>query len=216
MNTRGIIALLSITFILFSTLVFTESAEAGKKSNPRVLVKTNMGSFTIMLYPEKAPITVENFLSYVDSKFYDETLIHRVEKNFVIQGGGYTVDNLKKPTKDPIKNEADNGLKNLKYTLSMARTQVINSATSQFFVNLNNNTASLDHRNNTSAGFGYAVFGKVISGENVIEKIRKVKTKKDGIMNVPVEPVIIKSMRRLETKSEVKAEEKVKEKTENK
>ena len=210
MNSRGIIALLSITFILFSTILFTDNATAGKKNDFRVVVKTNMGSFTILLYPGKAPITVENFLSYVDSKFYDETLIHRVEKNFVIQGGGYTVDNIKKYTKDPIKNEADNGLKNLKYTLSMARTQVIKSATSQFFVNLENNTSSLDHRNNTSTGFGYAVFGKVIDGTNVIEKIRNVKTRKEGMMHVPVKPVIIKSMRRIDAKV------KVKEKTENK
>jgi cyclophilin family peptidyl-prolyl cis-trans isomerase len=191
-------------------MLFTDDATAGKKDSPRVLVKTNKGSFTIMLYPGKAPITVKNFLAYVDSKFYDDTLIHRVEKNFVIQGGGYNVDNIKKYTRDPITNEATNGLKNLKYTLSMARTQVIKSATSQFFVNLADNTASLDHRNNTTAGFGYAVFGKVIDGTNVIEKIRNVETRKEDGIQVPVKPVIIKSMRRIDKKR------KIEEKTKNK
>jgi cyclophilin family peptidyl-prolyl cis-trans isomerase len=211
MNSREIIALLSITFILFSALLPTSDAEAGKKGNPRILVETSMGSFTIMLYPGKAPITVKNFLAYVDSKFYDETLIHRVEKDFVLQGGGYNVDNQKKYTREPIKNEADNGLKNLEYTLSMARTQKINSATSQFFINLKNNTASLDHRSAKSAEFGYAVFGKVVDGTNVIQKIRNVKTKKDGVMQVPVKPVIIKSMRRIEEKEKIEEKNKEKE-----
>ena len=209
MNSRGITALLSISLILFSCVFFAGNAAAGKKDNPRVLVKTNKGSFTIMLYPDKAPITVENFLTYVDSGFYDQTLIHRVEKDFVIQGGGYSIDNKKKYTRDPIKNEADNGLKNLKYTLSMARTRAVNSATSQFFINLKDNTASLDHRSDNPNEFGYAVFGKVIDGKDVIKKIRYVETKKKGVMHVPVKPVIIKSMRRIDSKEkEGKKEEK--------
>lgn len=208
MNSREIIALLSITFILFSALLPTSDAAAGKKDNPRVLVKTSKGSFTIMLYPGKAPITVKNFLAYVDSKFYDETLIHRVEKNFVLQGGGYNVDNQKKYTREPIKNEADNGLKNLEYTLSMARTPVVNSATSQFFINLKNNTASLDHRSTKSDEFGYAVFGKVVDGTKVIQKIRNVETKKEGQMRVPVKPVIIKSMRRIDKKEKIEEKNK--------
>lgn len=185
------ISMLSIVLVL---PLFAVSLNAAAKDNPKVHVVTNKGEFTLELYPEKAPITVENFLFYVNNKFYDETLIHRVRKGFVLQGGGYTVDNIKKETADPIKNEADNGLKNDKYTISMARTNEINSATSQFFINLKDNPA-LDHKGKAPAQYGYAVFGKVVEGQETIDKIGQVKAEmKDGMYR-PVEKVIIESMR---------------------
>lgn len=158
-----------------------------------VVFSTNYGDFTLELYPDKAPITVENFLSYVDSGFYDGTIFHRVIPGFVIQGGGFTEDMQQKRTQAPIKNEADNGLKNLRGTLSMARTSDINSATSQFFVNLKDN-AFLDHG---SRDFGYAVFAKVVDGMDVIDKIAAVPTgNRGGHQDVPREPVIVKSASR--------------------
>jgi len=185
---------LTLAILLIAGIV---SGEPNKKENPRVLIKTNLGNITVELFEKEAPITVKNFLSYVDSKFYDGTTFHRIIPGFVIQGGGFTPDMKKKPTKDPIKNEATNGLKNLKGTLSMARTMDINSATSQFFINLRNNPA-LDHKDNTPRGYGYAVFGKVVAGWDVVEKIAKVPTTTKGIYkNVPEKPVIIKSIRRI-------------------
>lgn len=158
-----------------------------------VVFSTNYGDFTLELYPDKAPVTVENFLSYVDSGFFDGTIFHRVIPGFVIQGGGFTEDMQQKPTQAPIKNEADNGLKNLRGTLSMARTSDINSATSQFFVNLKDN-AFLDHG---TRDFGYAVFAKVIDGMDVIDKIAAVPTgNRGGHQDVPREPVIVKSASR--------------------
>lgn len=158
-----------------------------------VVFSTNYGDFTLELYPDKAPITVENFLSYVDSGFYDGTIFHRVIPGFVIQGGGFTEDMQQKPTEAPIKNEADNGLKNERGTLSMARTSDINSATSQFFVNLKDN-AFLDHG---SRDFGYAVFAKVVEGMDVIDKIAAVPTgNRAGHQDVPNEPVVVKSATR--------------------
>ncbi len=158
-----------------------------------VVFSTNYGDFTVELYPDKAPVTVENFLAYVDAGFYDGTIFHRVIPDFVIQGGGFTEDMQQKPTRPPIKNEADNGLKNERGTLSMARTSDINSATSQFFVNLKDN-AFLDHG---SRDFGYAVFGKVVEGMDVIDKIAKVPTGNRGMhQDVPREPVVVHSARR--------------------
>lgn len=158
-----------------------------------VVFSTNYGDFTLELYPDKAPITVENFLSYVDSGFYDGTIFHRVIPGFVIQGGGFTEDMQQKRTEAPIKNEADNGLKNERGTLSMARTSDINSATSQFFVNLKDN-AFLDHG---SRDFGYAVFAKVVEGMDVIDKIAAVPTgNRAGHQDVPREPVIVTSASR--------------------
>merc|ERR1711916_69084 len=161
-----------------------------------VIIDTNMGSIMVELNAEKAPITVANFLNYVDTKFYDGTIYHRVIPNFMIQGGGFTADMTKKPTNDPIKNEAGNGLNNLRGTLAMARTNVVDSATAQFFINTVDN-AFLDHKNNSPSGFGYAVFGKVLSGMDVVDKISAVQTtSKDGMQNVPVDPVIMTSVRR--------------------
>ena len=165
-----------------------------KGGNPMVLVKTSMGSFKIELFEKEAPITVKNFLSYVDKKFFDGTTFHRVMPGFVIQGGGFDKNMMQKPTLAPIQNEAKNGLKNLRGTLSMARTNDINSATSQFFVNLKSN-AALDHVN--EAQFGYAVFGKVSQGMDVVDKIAAVKTGNKGPhQNVPEKPVLIESMTR--------------------
>lgn len=177
----------------FSTASLAQTKE--KAANPMVLVKTNMGSFKIELYPEQAPVTVKNFLDYVDKKFFDGTTFHRVIPGFVIQGGGFDKDMMRKATLPPIKNEATNGLKNLKATLSMARTNDLNSATSQFFVNLKDN-AALDHVGD--AQYGYAVFGKVVQGFDVIEKIAGVKTTTKGPnADVPEKPVIIQSASRV-------------------
>lgn len=169
-----------------------------------VVMETNLGSIEIALFSEKAPITVNNFLQYVDDSFYNGTIFHRVIPDFMIQGGGMTPDLKPRETREPIKNEADNGLKNLRGTIAMARTGVVDSATSQFFINVVDNTR-LDHVDNTAKEFGYAVFGKVISGMDVVDKI--VSVERDGrfqdpekrrrlFQNVPKEPVIIKSVRR--------------------
>jgi peptidyl-prolyl cis-trans isomerase A (cyclophilin A) len=157
-----------------------------------VRVETNLGAFTLALYKDKAPITVDNFIKYTEKKFYDGTIFHRVIPKFMVQGGGFTQQMVKKETAPPIKNEADNGLKNLKYTIAMARTNDVNSATSQFFINAKDNPF-LDH---SDKNFGYAVFGKVIEGTDVIDKIEQVKTgTKDNYENVPLKPVLINSVR---------------------
>lgn len=184
-----------LIFLLFLVLPAAGQSPASKSGGKmsKVLLSTSLGDITIELYPEKAPITVENFLAYVDSGFFDGTIFHRVIPGFVIQGGGFTEDMNKKPTRPPVKNEAGNGLKNERGTLSMARTQETDSATSQFFINLSDNTA-LDHG---MRGFGYAVFGKVIEGMDIIDKIAAVKTGNRGMFNdVPVQPVLIVSARR--------------------
>lgn len=157
--------------------------------------KTSLGDFTVELFAEEAPITVENFLRYADEGFFDGLVFHRVIPGFVIQGGGMSPDMQQKKGHPPIKNEAGNGLKNLRGSLSMARTDDINSATSQFFVNLKDN-AFLDQR---PGSFGYAVFGRVKDGMDVIDRIAAVKTGQRGHHgDVPVEPVIIESVTRVE------------------
>jgi len=172
-------------------------ALAAEKKNPVVVLKTNMGSIKIELYPDKAPETVKNFLWYVDHHFYDGLIFHRVIKNFMIQGGGFTKDMKKKEPNAPIVNEATNGLSNKRGTIAMARTMDINSATSQFFINLKDNTF-LDHKNNTPRGYGYAVFGKVIDGMDVVDAIGNVKTtSRKGYDDVPVDPVVILKAYRL-------------------
>ena len=156
-----------------------------------VVFETNKGNFEVELYANKAPITVNNFLSYVNDGFYDGLIFHRVIDGFMIQGGGFDKDLSQKETKDPIKNEAGNGLKNEKYTIAMARTNVVDSATSQFFINVADNVF-LDYTDETARGYGYAVFGKVVSGTEVVDKIKMVETtSKAGYQDVPVEPVII-------------------------
>ncbi len=155
--------------------------------------KTNLGDFSVELFEKEAPVTVANFLKYIDDGFFDGTTFHRVVPGFVIQGGGFTEDMSQKQTRAPIKNEADNGLKNERGTLSMARTNDVNSATSQFFVNLKDNEF-LDHQR---GNFGYAVFGRVTEGMDVIDKIAAVKRgKRRGHDDVPVESVTMTSVRR--------------------
>ncbi|MCP5006272.1 MAG: peptidyl-prolyl cis-trans isomerase [Planctomycetes bacterium] len=171
---------------------YVQSAQAGTPT--LVQMKTSKGDMTIELFDEKAPITVKNFLSYVSEGFYDNLIFHRVIAGFMIQGGGLDSEMREKDNHSPIKNEAGNKCKNLKYTVAMARTGIIDSATSQFFINLVNN-GFLDHKNNTRGGFGYAVFGKVIEGLDVVDAIGKVKTGvKNGFRDVPAEPVFIKTM----------------------
>lgn len=156
-----------------------------------VKLHTNFGIITLELNQEKAPVTVENFLHYVNSGFYDNTIFHRVIDDFMIQGGGLESDMKQKNTQAPIQNEAANGLKNDAYTIAMARTADVHSATSQFFINVANN-GFLNYQSATPQGFGYCVFGKVIEGQDVIDKIKKVKTADAaGHQNVPIEDVII-------------------------
>ena len=164
--------------------------------NPVVVITTNKGVIELELYPEKAPLTVANFLAYVDDKAYDGTIFHRVIKGFMIQGGGFKADMSRKPTKAPVKNEADNDVKNDRGTIAMARTGVVDSATNQFFINHKNNDM-LNHRNKTQAGWGYCAFGKVTKGMDVVDAIAAVRTgNKDGYGDVPVETVTIQSIRR--------------------
>ena len=154
---------------------------------------TNKGEFTVELFTDDAPVSSENFLKYVDSGFFDGTIFHRVIPGFVIQGGGFTEDMQQKETLAPIKNEAKNGRKNLRGTLSMARTNDINSATSQFFVNLKDN----DFLDNKPGSYGYAVFGQVTSGLEVIDAIAAVKTgRRNGHDDVPAEPVVVTQVSR--------------------
>ncbi len=156
-----------------------------------VKLTTNFGDITLELNAEKAPITVANFLQYVESGFYDGVIFHRVINDFMIQGGGFDANMKQKPTKDEIKNEADNGLANNNYTVAMARTSIPDSASSQFFINIADNDF-LNHTAPTSSGWGYCVFGKVVAGMDVVDKIKAVKTTtKAGHRDVPVEPVII-------------------------
>jgi peptidyl-prolyl cis-trans isomerase A (cyclophilin A) len=157
-----------------------------------IRIITNKGEISVELFEKTAPISSENFRKYVEDGFYNGTIFHRVIPNFMIQGGGLTGDMQEKQTRDPIKNEADNGEKNSRGTLAMARTQVVDSATSQFFINLRDN----DFLNNGSRDFGYAVFGKVVDGMDVVDKIAGVETGNRGMhQDVPVEPVVIEEIR---------------------
>ena len=156
-----------------------------------ITISTNHGDIVVELFDEAAPISCENFRRYVADGFFDETIFHRVIPNFMIQGGGFTADLSQKATRDPIRNEADNGQQNLRGTLAMARTQVVDSATSQFFINLKDN----DFLNHGGRDFGYAVFGKVTDGMDVVDAIAGVPTgSRRGYQDVPVEPVVIQSM----------------------
>ncbi len=157
----------------------------------KVIIKTSMGDMTVELFDREAPETVANFLSYVDDGFYKNTIFHRVIDNFMIQGGGFDTDFNQKETKAPIRNEATNGCSNDRGTIAMARTQVIDSATSQFFINVVDNDF-LNFQSPTPQGYGYCVFGKVTDGEEVLDLIRKVKTGNRGYhQDVPVENVVI-------------------------
>jgi cyclophilin family peptidyl-prolyl cis-trans isomerase len=190
-----------------SLCLFAAGFNQAKAANPVVVMETSKGTIKIELDAEKAPVTVKNFLDYVDDKHYDGLIFHRVIGDFMIQGGGFKpglgdakneddVQGLEKKTKPPIKNEADNGLSNKKYTIAMARTNKPDSATSQFFINVVDNGDKLD-KNDRSAG--YAVFGKVVEGQDVVDKIKKAATKEilDGAMkDVPTEEIVIKSVKR--------------------
>jgi peptidyl-prolyl cis-trans isomerase B (cyclophilin B) len=181
-----------IFIILAVALFFCIQIAEAQEASPRVIMETNYGTIVLELYRQKAPKTVENFLGYVRDSFYDETIFHRIIKKFMIQGGGLTLALEKKKVKPPVPNEADNGLKNLRGTIAMARTRDPNSATAQFFINTVDN-AFLDHKAKNMKGWGYCVFGKVIEGMNVVDKIENLQTaNKGGRQNVPTTPVIIK------------------------
>jgi peptidyl-prolyl cis-trans isomerase B (cyclophilin B) len=184
-----------IILVLFS---LSGAVAQQEESNPQVTLHTSLGDIRLELYPSKAPVTVDNFLQYANDGFYNGTVFHRVISYFMIQGGGMTIEEsetgprmVPRPTRDPIVNEANNGLKNLRGTVAMARTNEVNSATSQFFINVEMN-GSLDHTGTEdSRTWGYAVFGRVIDGMDVVDDIRFVET---GPQDVPVEPVIIESV----------------------
>ena len=166
--------------------------------NPVVLMQTNLGAIKLELFAREAPLSVQNFLDYASDGFYEGTIFHRVIPKFMIQGGGFTADMKQKKTKAPVKNEADNGLKNLRGTIAMARTMIVDSATAQFFINVVDN-GFLDHRDKTTKGYGYAVFGKVIEGMDVVDKIATVRT---GVRmrfpDTPLMPVVIESIKVIE------------------
>lgn len=168
-----------------------------EKQQMQVFITTSLGNIKVDLYQDKAPLTVSNFLNYVEKKAYDDTIFHRVIPNFMVQGGGFTKDMIQKSTMAPVKNEADNGLKNLRGTLAMARTQIVDSATCQFFINHKDNEF-LNHAGKTPARYGYCVFGKVVEGMDVVDKIAAVKTGSNGMhQDVPTEAVVIKSIRKV-------------------
>jgi len=197
MNLKAFLA--SLFVILLISVCFlpnTFGENLNKNERPIVVIETNLGEIVVELWPDKAPLTVKNFLKYVESGAYNNTIFHRVIDGFMIQGGGFNPDMSKIKTFAPIKNEARADVKNSRGTIAMARTGVIDSATSQFFINVKDNHF-LNHRDNSPMGFGYAVFGKVIKGMDVVDKIAKVKTTSKGLYrDVPVEPVIIKSIKK--------------------
>lgn len=194
MKTRTMIGLLSavIFFLVLSSCALLNPGGAFYSDSVRI--DTNMGSFVVELNVDKAPITVDNFLMYAQNGFYDDTLFHRVIKNFMIQGGGLTKSFAKKPTEKAIKNESNNGLLNKRGTIAMARTQHVDSATSQFFINTKDNS-SLDY---TRGKYGYTVFGEVIEGYDTIDKIENVSTgTQHRYRDAPITPVVIKGVKRL-------------------
>jgi cyclophilin family peptidyl-prolyl cis-trans isomerase len=186
--------------ILFALLGFLLQAPVANAplqpapGNPVVVIETSAGSIVVELFKDRAPVSVENFLQYMRDHHYDGTIFHRVVPGYVIQGGGYTPELVERPVRPPIQNEATNGLANRRGTVSMARLQSARSATAQFFINLANNPA-LDHRGYSPGDFGYAVFGRVLEGMDVVDRIGQGKTgSRDGMDEVPLEPVVIKSV----------------------
>lgn len=197
---------LPIIILLTTVLSFSQAFAADKvkeklnikvppmpteKANPVIIIETSEGTIKAELWPDKAPLTVKSFLKYTEEDYYAGTIFHRVIKNFMIQGGGFTKDMVQKKTHAPVKNEAKSDVGNARGTLAMARTSVVDSATSQFFINLVDNKF-LDHKNETAQGFGYCVFGKVIEGMDIVDKIGQTKTKPG---DVPVETIVIKSIK---------------------
>ena len=182
----------SIRFFI-SILIFAFAISAHSADNPIVKIQTNHGDIYVELYPEKAPKTVANFLSYVEEDFYTNTIFHRIMSNFMIQGGGFTTTFERKPTNPPVINEADNGLSNVRGSIAMARTFDPHSATAQFYINVVDNAHKLDHQNKTPRGWGYCVFGKVTKGMDVVDTIRNIPTGVGGPFqaNVPKSSAII-------------------------
>ena len=184
----------SIACSVISLAILLVTTVAAAQSNPVVVIETSLGNITVELYQDEAPISVENFLTYIRDDFYTGTIFHRVIKGFMVQGGGMTEDMVRKATNPPIKNEATNGLRNERGTLAMARTAAVDSATAQFFINVANNRA-LNHESETQAEYGYAVFGKVIDGMDHVGEIENTPTTTAGpYRDVPSTPVIIKSI----------------------
>lgn len=188
-----------LLFFLFAApLAANAFSDSKRRKAPMVKLTTNFGTITLELDAKAAPETVANFLQYAREGHYEGTLFHRVIDGFMIQGGGFTIDMQQKPTRAPIRNEADNGLKNGAYTIAMARTPNPDSATSQFFINVANNDF-LNFREPSAQGYGYCVFGKVAEGQDVVDRIRKVRTgMRAGHQDVPVENVIIEKAEVLE------------------
>lgn len=179
---------------LFVTLLLSPT-ESVAQTNPVAVMETSLGDITIELFQDRAPISVENFLAYANAGFYEGTVFHRVIQQFMIQGGGMTADLTQKTNRDPIKNEATNGISNARGTIAMARTNVVDSATSQFFINTVDNARSLDNSGTDARSYGYAVFGKVTAGMDVVDKIAAVATQVQGShQNVPREPVVINAV----------------------
>ncbi|WP_279342448.1 peptidylprolyl isomerase [Geotalea sp. SG265] len=185
----------AVALLLGLCLAVPAGAGDAKGKNPVVVMETSLGTVKMELFQKEAPISVKNFLDYTNEGFYNGTIFHRVIPRFMIQGGGFSEGLKMKPTKAPIKNEAGNGLKNDRGTVAMARTMMVDSATSQFFINVVNNEF-LNHMDNSPRGFGYAVFGKVIEGMDVVDKIAAVKTgMQRGFADVPETAVVIKSIK---------------------
>ena len=185
----------AIYTIFLSLMAFSSVVEISAQNNPVVVMETSLGPLTIELYPEQAPITVENFLAYVNDGFYEGTVFHRVIPDFMIQGGGFTPEMMQKSTRAEIENEAANGLKNERGTLAMARLNTPHSATAQFFINHGSNNTFLDHSGTSPQDFGYAVFGRVTGGLDVLDRMSAVSTGRQGPHeNVPTEPIVIGSV----------------------
>ena len=183
-----------VKIIVLNIFLLISISSFGKDTNT-FIIETNRGNITIEVYPKKAPKTVDNFKAYVANEFYNGLIFHRVISNFMIQGGGFDKNMMQKQTNDPIINESNNGLKNKPYTLAMARTNDPNSATSQFFINLIDN-GFLNYTGKTSSKIGYCVFGSVIEGKDIVDKIGKFKTHtKNGQSDVPIKKVVIKSIK---------------------
>ena len=182
---------ITLVFCLFSLILFNNDHVYGGEGAKMVNMDTSLGAIVIELDEKKAPDTVRNFIAYVQSGFYNGTIFHRVINDFMIQGGGFTSDMRQKEVGTPIKNEADNNLKNEKYSVAMARTADPHSASSQFFINVKDNDF-LNHKDKTRSGWGYAVFGKVVKGTDVVDKIKAVPTVvRSGYADVPAEPILI-------------------------
>ena len=188
-------ATLALTFLLQTPAPPADAPLEPTPGNNVVVISTSLGDVTVELFNDKAPVSVANFLSYANEGFYSGTIFHRVVAGFAVQGGGFTPSMAEKPTRPPIQNEATNGLRNVRGTVAMARTQSLRSATSQFYFNVSSNP-DLDHQGFSPRDFGYAVFGRVLSGMDVVDRISRVPTHTTaGMDNVPVEPVTITAVK---------------------